>query len=405
MTQEPIVIVGGGHAAAQLCNQLAEQGAGPRVHLVAEENAYPYHRPPLSKTFLKASTEGAQLHRDEAWYLQQGFHLHLGVAAAAIDRQAKEVVLASGVRLPYGRLVLATGTRARQLPQIDKPYANVLSLRTVADAQVLRERLLAPGGGTLTIVGGGFIGLEVAATARHLGWQVTLLEAAPRLLARSASPQLAAAILEHQKGLGCDVRLGVRIEAVEAAGDVLETITVNGDRLPVQHLLVGIGAVPETSLALAAGLAIDNGVVVDAHMTTSDPDVLAIGDCCAFEFRGSRIRLESVQNANDQAKIAAATLLGKLATYSPTPWFWSDQSTLKLQMVGLWREGLQAHRRPGATTGSFSLFHYDGSDLVCVESASAPMDHMMARRLLERGISPAADRVANPAVALKSLVA
>lgn len=254
-------------------------------------------------------------------------------------------------------------------------------------------------------MGGGFIGLEVATTALHLGWQVRVLEAAPRLLSRSASPELASHILQHHRAAGIDLRLGVRLGEASLEGDQVVALEVDGVlELPGQ-VLVGIGAVPETTLAQQAGLALDNGIAVDSHMVTSDPRILAIGDCSSFEYDGRRVRLESVQNANDQAKVAAGTLLNLGTTYHPIPFFWSDQGALKLQMVGLWREGLQTHRRSGAAAGSFSLFHYAGERLVCVESANAPVDHMMARRLLERGQSPDARSVSDPGVQLKSLLA
>lgn len=401
---EPIVIVGGGHAAAQLCATLADGGAGARVHVVCEENCHPYHRPPLSKTYLKTAGESLQLHRDAPWYEAQGIQVRLGECVVAIDRAQHKVRLASGAELPYGKLVLATGTRARLLPNLPANLRNVMTLRNASDAGVMRERLQAAGGGQLTVLGGGFIGLEVAATARHLGWQVRVLEAAPRLLARAASPEMSALILAHHRQAGLEIVLGAKVGAPRVEGDRLLALEVDGQALPVSELLLGIGAVPEVSLAQAAGLQLENGVCVDAAMVSSDPDILAVGDCTSFDYNGKRVRLESVQNANDQAKVAAATLLGKPAAYHPTPTFWSDQGGLRLQMVGLWRPGLEAVTRPGTTPASASFFHYDGDTLVAVESANAPMDHLLARRLLEKGSSPAKAQVADPAVALKTLL-
>lgn len=401
---DAIVIVGGGHAAAQLCAALAEAGLGGRVHVVSEESAHPYQRPPLSKSYLKNPGEAAQLHRDAAWYEAQGIALHLGDAARALDRNGKQVTLASGRQLPYGKLVLATGTRARTLPALGHSLENVRTLRSVADAEAMRARMQREGGGELVVVGGGFVGLEVAATARHLGWQVQVLEAQSRLLARAASPELSAHVLQHHHEMGTQVELGAIVDGFEHDGERLHALQVDGVRREVDLLLLGIGAIPETALAQAAGLDVDNGIRVDAHLVTSDPDILAIGDCTSFDYRGQRIRLESVQNANDQAKAAAATLLGQPVPYAPTPWFWSEQGGLRLQMVGLWRPGLQVVRRAGATPASFSLFHYDGEQLVAVESANAPMDHMMSRKMLEKGASPAPAQVADLAVPLKSLV-
>ena len=402
---EPIVIVGGGHAAAQLCASLAEAGAGPRLQVVCEEPSHPYQRPPLSKSYLKNAQEGLQLHRDVPWYATHGIQVHLGDPARTIDRATRTLTLASGKQVAYGQLVLATGTRARLLPQFAQPLANVITLRSAADAAQLRQCLVAQGGsGELTVLGGGFIGLEVAATARHLGWQVRLLEVAPRLLGRATSPELSAQVLAHHQGLGTQVLLGAQVGDARIADGRVLSLQVNGQDTPVQQLLLGIGAVPEVALAQQAGLAVDNGILVDAAMRSSDPVILAAGDCTSFEYGGRRLRLESVNNASEQAKVAAATLLGQPAAYRPTPTFWSDQGGLRLQMVGLWRAGLQAVRRDGAAAGSFSLFHYDGAQLVAVESANAPMDHMWARKLLEQGVSPTPAQAADASCALKSLL-
>lgn len=401
---DSIVIVGGGHAAAQLCAALADGGAGSRVQVVSEESAHPYQRPPLSKGYLKDAAEPLQLHREAPWYASHGISVRLGDAVTAIDRSARKVRLASGAEIDYGKLVLATGTRARTLPALAQPLSNVLSLRSAVDADRVRSLLTRAGGGRLTVVGGGFIGLEVAASARHLGWRVQVLEAQPRLLARSASPELADLVLRHHGTLGAQVVLDAKIDGFEIEGGRVVALRLHGARQPVDLLLLGIGAVPETTLAQAAGLQVENGICVDAAMVTSDPEILAVGDCTAFEYRGARIRLESVQNAHDQARVAAATLLGQPAAYQPTPYNWSDQGGLRLQMVGLWRPGLAAVLRPGASATSFSVFHYAGDELVAVESANAPMDHMMARKILEKGASPARAQVADPKVPLKTLV-
>ena len=400
---DPIVIVGGGHAAAQLCSGLAAAGLGPRVHLVCEEPLLPYQRPPLSKAFLKSADEPLQPHRAEAWFAEQGITLHRADPALAVSPPRREVQLRSGVVLHYGWLVLATGTRARRLPQLPAALDNVAVLRDAADAQSLRTRLNAAT--RVTVLGGGFIGLEIAATAQALGKQVTVLEAAPRLLARSVSPELAAHVLQTHRDAGIDLRLGVQVGAFEVEGTRLAALSVDGQRESVELLVMGIGAVPETALAEAAGLTCDNGIVVDAAMRTSAPQVLAIGDCTNFPETGSgrRLRLESVQNANDQAKTALATLLGKDEPYRALPWFWSEQGALRLQMAGLMPADGVRHRRPGATPASFSILHYAGERLACVESVNAPLDHMASRKLLEAGKSPAPELACDPAVALKSL--
>ena len=414
-TSQAIVIVGGGHAAAQLCASLAEGGAGARVHLVCVEPRLPYQRPPLSKSFLKSAAELIQPHRSEAWYAQAGISVHLADAAVAIDRAARKLTLQSGKVLAYGHLVLATGTRARHLPHLlpaPEGLANVAALRSAADAERLRDQLAAAQ--HVTVLGGGFIGLEIAATARALGKAVTVLEAAPRLLMRSVSPELAAHVLETHRSAGIDVRLGVAVGGFEASGGRLQALHADGQRQAVELLVLGVGAVPEHSLASAAGLLCENGISVDALMRTSDPHILAIGDCAHFteHHSGRHVRLESVQNANDQARTAAATLLGREAPYQALPWFWSEQGGMRLQMAGLMlsdgpsvgASDCTRHRRPGATAASFSILHYLGERLVCVESVNAPLDHMAARKLIEAGKSPAPALACDASVPLKAHV-
>jgi 3-phenylpropionate/trans-cinnamate dioxygenase ferredoxin reductase subunit len=407
-----IVIVGGGHAAAQLCASLAEAGLGGRVHLVCAEHALPYQRPPLSKAYLKNPAEALQPHRADSWFANAGVTLHRGDAALAIDRGAQRVQLQSGTALDYGHLVLATGARARRLPGWPPQLANVAVLRDAADAD--RVRTLLAGASALTVLGGGFIGLEVAATARALGLAVQVIEVAPRLLGRSVSLELAEHILAVHRAAGISLRLGARLGEIEHDGDRLLALTVDGQHQPVQRLLLGIGAEPETGLAAAAGLACDNGIVVDAALRSSDPAILAIGDVANFPVApawapaGTRARLESVQNANDQARTAALTIQGQQPVYAALPWFWSEQGPMRLQMAGLMpapeTPGVHRHRRPGASDASFSILHYVGERLVCVESVNAPMDHMMSRKLLEAGAHPAPAVACDPALALKSLL-
>jgi 3-phenylpropionate/trans-cinnamate dioxygenase ferredoxin reductase subunit len=407
-----IVIVGGGHAAAQLCASLAEAGLGAQVHLVCADPELPYQRPPLSKAFLKNPAEGLMMLRAEAWYAQAGITLHRADPAVAIDRAACRVRLQSGATLDYGQLVLATGARARPLPQLPAGLANVAVLRNAADALALRAQLGSAV--SLTVLGGGFIGLEVAATARALGLAVRVIEAAPRLLARSVSAELAAHILATHEAAGIIFELGVGSVQVAHDGQRLQAVLAGEQRWAVDLLLLGIGAEPEVTLAEAAGLTVANGIVVDAAMRSSDPAILAIGDVANFPVAaawgppGTRLRLESVQNANDQARTAAATLQGLPAAYAALPWFWSEQGSMRLQMVGLMpaadAAGVNRHRRPGAIAGSFSVLHYLGERLVCVESVNAAMDHVMARKLLDAGIHPAPAVACDPAVALKSLL-
>ncbi len=408
MSADAIVIVGGGHAAAALCAALAEAGQGGRVHLVSAEHELPYQRPPLSKSFLKKADETIAPHKAAAWYAEQGIQVHLSDPVVSIDRLARRVLLRSGAQLAYQHLVLATGTRARTLDALHPDLSNVHVLRDAAHARSLRTRLneMIARGQRLTVLGGGFIGLELAASARQLGLDVTVLEVAPRLLGRSVSAPLAEHVLAHHRSMGTEVQIGVRIDGFELEEGRLLSMQVNGNRVAVDELVLGIGAVPETRLAADCGLAVDNGIVVDACMRASDPAVLAIGDCAAFPTAGGvRLRLESVQNANDQARTAAATLLGREEPYRALPWFWSEQGPMRLQMAGLLPPSAQTVQRAGANDHSFTLFHLHEGRLLCAESVNAPLDHMMSRKLIEAGVALNAASLADPSIPLKSLLA
>lgn len=405
---QDIVVVGGGHAGAQLCAGLAEAGIGHRVHLVCEEAQLPYQRPPLSKAYLKNLQEPLQEHRAISWFADQGIRLCRADAVTAIDRAARRVTLRSGAVLPYARLVLATGTRARQLHGIPHGLANVVAVRSAADADRLRG--LLAGVQHVTVLGGGFVGLEVAATSLALGKTVTVLEAAPRLLSRSVSSELASHVLQTHVASGIGLRVGVSAGDFEIEGDRLVALRADGAQEPVELLVLGVGAIPETALAEAAGLECGNGILVDACMRTSDVAILAIGDCTSFPSHprapnaGGRLRLESVQNANGQARTAVATLLGREEPYLELPWFWSEQGSMRLQMVGLMPTASTCVRRPGATSQSFSVLHYVGAQLRCVESVNAPLDHMIARKLLEAGRSPPPEQACDPRQPMKAFL-
>jgi 3-phenylpropionate/trans-cinnamate dioxygenase ferredoxin reductase subunit len=397
-----IVIVGGGHAAAQLCGALAAAGRARGVHLVCEDAEPPYHRPPLSKAFLKDPAARLQWIRPETWYDDAGITVHRADPAVALDRGQRLVRLRSGDALSYDTLVIATGARARRLPHLAETLTNVAEVRTAAEAMHMRELLDAAR--SVVVIGGGFIGLEIAATARTLRKAVQVLESAPRLLMRAVSPELSEHVLKTHREHGIDVRVGVAVGGFEVTGDRLMKLSVNGVPQDVDLMVQGIGAVPEHRLASEAGLDCENGVVVDAHMRTSDPAILAIGDCTLFpeHITGRRLRLESVQNANDQARTAFATIIGEPHPYCALPWFWSDQGDMRLQMAGLMPADGVRYRRPGASPQSFSILHYVGERLLCVESVNAPKDHLAARKLLEAGATLPPVVACDPAIPLKA---
>lgn len=401
-TMQRILIVGGGHAASQFCASLAEAGRQNDITLVSAEAHLPYHRPPLSKTYIKDAGATLQLLRPESAYA--GMTLHLGARVERIDAAAREVTLDNGLVLPYDVLVLATGTHARRLRGLpEEGLRNLHYLRTVDDARRLRDAMAETA--SVTVLGGGFIGLEIAATAAALGKRVTVFEMADRLLARAVSPEISQHVANTLRQAGIDLRLGCGPLDFGQQDACISTLNCQGVAHPVDLLVAGIGAEPETALAESIGLACDNGIAVDGQLRTSDPNIYAIGDCVSFPYVrwNRRLRLESVQNANDQARTLAGVLLGQdPPPYSALPWFWSDQGALRLQMAGLAPASTERLRRPGAKPESFSILHFVEGRLVCVESVNAPMDHIAARKLLEKDELPAPAVLADPAIPLKT---
>ncbi len=399
----PVVLVGGGHAAAAFVNSVRRAGySGPLV-LISDEPVLPYHRPPLSKKYLAEGLPVEQIQiRAAAWYGEQQVELRLGTRVESIDREARRIVLADGATLDYGQLVLLTGARPRLLPAaIGGALRHVLPMRSLADADALAPHLVA--GQRLLVVGGGYIGLEAAAVASSKGLQVTLLEAAPRILQRVAAPATSDWFRALHQGHGVDLREGVGVRRLRADGErVCGAELEDGSRLDADVVLVGIGVTPNVELAAACGLAVDNGIAVDAWCRSSDPLILAAGDCCSFEYRGQRIRLESVQNANDQAAAAAHTVAGQDKPYAALPWFWSDQYDCKLQIAGLNLGYDDVVVRPGKTERSRSVWYYRGEQLLAVDAINDAAAFVTAKKLLERGAGVAKALAADPASEFKT---
>ncbi|MPS25970.1 FAD-dependent oxidoreductase [Pigmentiphaga sp.] len=400
-----LVIVGGGHAAAQLAASLAEKQFPGSIVLVSDESEIPYHRPPLSKTLIKDPEAPLPELRGAAFYEQAAIELRLGTRAQAIDRAGKQLRLSSAAGqedLAYDHLVLATGARVRELPQAPLGTPGVHYLRTYAQARALRDAL--PAARRVVVLGGGFIGLEIAATARHLGKDVTVFESMPRLLARSVSPEISSFLLEAHRRAGVDIRLDSTVDGLDMAQGRAVGVLAGGSVVPADIVIAGIGATPEVDLAREAGLSCDNGIVVDATLATSDPAISAIGDCTSFPHPSwpRPLRLESVQNANDQARTLAARLCGDPQPYTAVPWFWSDQGEARLQITGLWRPGYESIVRPAARGNGFSVLHFEGDALRAIESVNSPVDQMTARKLMQAGLSPAKAVAADPAVPLKA---
>ncbi len=402
-TEPGMVIVGAGQAGLAAAEALRAGGHAGPITLLGDEPTGPYHRPPLSKAWLAGDMDAAQLSmRAPEMLARKHIALRTGVRVHAIDRARRCVHLGDGSVLPYSGLVLATGSRPRPLPLPGADAPGVLSLRTQADATALSDGLAqcALQGLPLVIVGGGFIGLEVAATARKKGVAVTVLEAAPRLLGRVLAPALADWVAELHRQHGVDLRLGAQVAriAVGADGRANAVELADGSRLPAACVLVGVGAVPNDELARLSGLACEHGIVVDACGRTEDPRVVAAGDCTARRLPdGTLRRLESVQNATEQGKSAAAALLGQERPFNATPWFWSDQYDRKLQMAGLSAGADQWVTRGDWGSPSFSVCHFRQGRLVAVDSVNAAKDHLQARKLLDAGRSPTPEQAGNPA--------
>ncbi len=339
-TSQPVVIVGAGHAAGEMATSLRMNGYQGPITLIGEEPHLPYQRPPLSKAFLSGDMAVERLYvKGPAVYQNASIDLIQGLRVTAIDRAAKTVALADGRSIAYGKLVLATGGRPRELALPDERVhkaPNLHYLRTIGHVDNMREQFKP--GSRLVIIGGGYIGLEVAAVARKKEIDVTVLEAAPRVLARVTAPEVSAFYQRVHGDAGVKILVGTGLTGFEfdAAGKITAVLAGDGVKVPADVVIVGIGLIPNVELAEAAGLALENGIAVDEYGRTSDPDILSIGDCSSHPnaYAGKRLRLESVPSALEQARSAAALLTGQDKPYNAVPWFWSDQYDLKLQMVG-----------------------------------------------------------------------
>jgi 3-phenylpropionate/trans-cinnamate dioxygenase ferredoxin reductase subunit len=380
-----VVIVGAGHGGTQLAASLREAGYAGTIDLVSAEPDLPYHKPPLSKSFMKTPDTALQLLRAEVSYAEKDIRLHLGHAITEIDRVGKRVTFDDGASLAYDKLVLATGAEARTLTLPGAELAGVFSLRTAADARALRAAL--PANGKVVVIGGGFIGLEAAAMLAGRGLDVTVAELAPRLLGRATSPVVAGAVADQLATIGVRVLTGVSVEGIEGDKRV-RAVRLARETLPADLVIVGIGAIPVTGLAAAAGLALDNGISVDALLATSDPSIWAIGDCASFPRGGRRLRLESVQNATDQARALAATLACTATPYNAVPWFWSDIGPMKLQIAGLSDGADETIETRDAGGMLKSVYHLADGRLVAVETINSNAEHMPVRRLLADGVTP-----------------
>ncbi|MFO7856716.1 MAG: FAD-dependent oxidoreductase [Paracoccaceae bacterium] len=405
MARRRIVVLGAGQAGASLAAKMRAEGHDGPLALVGEEPAPPYQRPPLSKKYLLGEMPKERLQlRPESFWAEKDVDLRTGVRAEAIDLGARTVALAGGETLEWDGLALTLGARPRRLPEaIGGALPGVHYVRDLADVDGMAPAFEP--GARLLVVGGGYIGLEAAAVAAAKGLSVTLVEAAPRILGRVACAETAAWFADLHRRHGVDLREGEALERLEAGADgrLARAVLADGSGVEADLAVVGIGVVPNAEIAQAAGLACENGVLVDETCTTSHPDVVAAGDCAAFPWRGGTVRLESVQNAIDQAEAAALTLLGRPAAYRPMPWFWSDQYEVKLQIAGLAKDWDRIVVRPGAREGTVSHWYFRGPVLIAVDAMSDPRAYMTGKRWLEAGRSPDPDALADPEADLKTL--
>lgn len=379
-----VVIVGASHAGVQAAASLRQLGWQEKIVLLSAETDHPYHRPPLSKAYLSGDKDEAQLLlRAPDFYRDQGIELRLGEPALSIDADARSVVTASG-RYGYDRLILATGSKARTLPLPGADAAGIFTLRSMGDARALRAAMLHAE--NVVVVGGGFIGLEFASTAVKHGKKVTVLEAQPRLLTRSLPVLVGEFIRDYHAGKGVAFRFGDTVQGFDASGGKVTGVRLgDGTVLPADLVLVGVGGMADMAFAQALGLeAAAGGIGVDAHGATSVPGVYALGDVAGFHnaYSSAAMRLESVQNAVDQAKAAAAHITGGHAPLVAVPWFWTDQYDLKVQMAGLARPGTASIVRGDPSSGAFSVLDMDGNRLVAAYTINRAADHMAARKLI-----------------------
>lgn len=401
----PIVVIGAGQAGFAAANKLRDLGHAGPITLVGDEPELPYQRPPLSKGYLLGDLSRERLFlRPADYYVTRDLTVIRGQAAQEIRTGAGQVILQDGTGLRYERLLIATGARPRLLPQaMGGDLEGVLTVRSLADADAM-GRAFQPGH-HLLVVGGGYIGLEAAASAIKLGLRVTLIETADRILKRVAAAETSDYFRSLHLSHGVDLREGIGLShLIGTEGRVTGAVLSNGEKLAVDVVVAGIGVLPNTKIAETAGVALENGIRVDSFCQTSDPAIFAAGDCASFPHRGGRIRLESVGNAIDQAEAAAANMLGQTREYIAKPWFWSDQFDIKLQIAGLAGNHDSVVSRGGATAAR-SHWYFRAGQLEAVDAMNDPKVFMIAKRLLESGkpVDPAL--VANPESDLRSLLA
>ncbi len=400
--QTDILVVGAGHAAGQLCVSLRQGGFEGSVAVIGEEPQPPYQRPPLSKKFLAGELEADRLWvKPQDFYAQAEIDLRTGTRVMSIDTEAKTASTDDGASLSWRHLVLATGTRIRPLPVPGTDLPGVFYLRTMNDVDAMRPHFTA--GKKVVVVGGGYIGLEVAAVARGLEMEVDVVEQMPRLLSRVVSPMISDFYAEVHQSAGVKLWLDKRVTGIVGDGKAEGVTLEDGTTLDADLVLIGIGVIPNDEIASDAGITCSNGIDTDLYCRTSADDVFAIGDCCNHpnEIYHRRIRLESVPNALGQARTAAATILGQDKPYSEVPWFWSDQYDLKLQIVGLTEGYDETVVRGDPASRQFSCFYLKAGRLLAVDAINSPKEFMRSKALVAAHAEVPKSALADPSIDLK----
>ncbi len=401
---ETTIVIGAGQAGFSFCARLRELGYLGKIVLIGDEHHPPYQRPPLSKAYLLGDISLERLFlRPEEFYADQRIDLRTDSRVTAIAPGDRTITLADDSQLGYDNLILATGSTPRLLPSsLSGDLAGIYYMRSVADADAISPEFAA--GRRCLVVGGGYIGLEAAAVAAKRGVEVTLIEAAERILQRVACSQTSDYFRDLHRSHGVDVREGVGLQALDGKhGRVSSATLSDGTSLDVDFVVAGIGILPNVELAQAAGLDCENGIRVDARCITSDAAIMAIGDCACFPRSGTYLRLESVGNAIDHGQLAAASVMGSDETYQAKPWFWSDQYDIKLQIAGL-STGFDTIVERKGDAASRSFWYYAGSKLLAVDAMNDPRAYMVAKRLIEAGKSPPANTVSDTGLDLKELL-
>lgn len=412
-TDKPIIIIGGGQAAVQLCLALRKEKVSLPILMLSEESEYPYHRPPLSKSFLSGETEEEKLAmRPASFYTSKEIDLQLNTYVTKIDPAGNKVFTDKG-EFTFHSLIIATGARPRPLPAAvfsgSEDNANTLGgvhlLRDLQQSKKIKQELESAQ--NVVVIGAGFIGLEFAAVANKMGKNVTVFDMADRVMARAVAPFVSAWFDERHQADGIDIQLEDSVVNIIGIDKISEIFTNSGKKQKCDLMVVGIGVIPNDELAIDAGLNCDNGIVVNEYCETSIKGIYAAGDCAMHPnpfANNELVRIESIQNATDQARAIAKCIAGSKTSYKSVPWFWSDQGDYSLQMAGLSNNSDQFVTRGDPAEGSFSVYHFSEKIMQSVDSVNSPKDHMIARKLIDKGLSPTPKQAADTEFDLKSLL-